>query len=171
MGVLQALMAERGTETAVRLLAVIPGQTARSGVESVEAVLALGACEVDIQPFLLDPDTPLAHARLRHDDGWRQQPVHRLPTTVERAAIAAAMGACLAREGFTEYLPGVWALAGYESRYRRLRSTGCAVLGCGLGARTRVHGVVSVNTRDLATYLEAANDPERRVVERYAVPE
>lgn len=162
-----ACLGNAACQIGVRLLAGIPGQTVRTGVESVEAALALGACEVDVRPFLLDPDTVLARSRIERDDAWRQQAVHRLPSTVERTQIRTAMGARLASDGFVEYLPGMWAMPGCEGGYQRLRSAGCDVLGFGLGARTKYDDVVHANTGDLGLYLEAAGDPARCVVESY----
>lgn len=166
-----ACIGDAPCQIGVRLLAGIPGQTVRTGVETVEAALALGACEVDVRPFLLDPDTALARSRIARDDAWRQQPVHRLPSTVERTEIRTAMGARLASDGFVEYLPGVWAMPEHEGRYRRLRSAGCDVLGFGLGARTRYDGMVRATTGDLRLYLEAAGDPVRCEAESYRAVE
>lgn len=149
------------------LLVGIPGQTERSGVESVEAALGFGACEVDLRLFKLDPDSPLAYDRIGRDDGWRAQALHRLPTTTQTTQIRAAMGARLAAEGFVECAPGIWALPGCGSRYQRLRSAGYDGLGFGLGAITRFDGTVTCNTRDFDAYLAADGDPEQCVAESY----
>lgn len=149
------------------LLVGIPGQTERSGVESVEAALGFGACEVDLRLFKLDPDSPLARDRVGRDDGWRAQALHRLPTTTQCTQIRAAMGARLAAEGFVECAPGVWALPGCESRYQQLRSAGCDGLGFGLGAITRFNGTVTCNTCDFGAYLAADGDPAQCVAESY----
>lgn len=148
-------------DLAFGLLVGIPGQTARSAVASVEAVLGYGAAAVSLREFELDPASALAADRSAHDEAWRAQAAHRLPDAGERAGLRAAMEGRLRSAGFAEYLPGEWALPGRESRYLQLAAQGSELLGFGLGACTRFGGVEARNTDDLATYLRFSDDPER----------
>lgn len=152
-------------DLAFSLLVGIPGQTQASAVQSVEDVLALGAAHVSLAAFELDPASRLADERAAHDDAWRAQPVHRLPGAEERAAILAAMGDALRREGLSEYLPGLWARPGHESLWEQMRAQGCETLGFGLAARTLFDGIEALNTSDLATYLRFSDDPQRCIAQ------
>ena len=155
------------TDLAFDLFWGLPGQTERSAVESVEAVLGFRACAVNLRAFALDPASKLAAERAAHDADWLAAPLHRLPGEEERAAIAAAMGERLAREGMREYLPGMWALPGHESRWAQMHAAKSDVLGFGLGASTRFEGVCARNTGDLATYLRFSDDPEKVIVQTH----
>ncbi len=161
MEVTRTVLAASKLDLAFGLLAGIPGQTARSAVASVEAVLGYGAAAVTLREFELDPASALAADRAAHDDAWRAQVAHRLPDAGERAELLAAMADRLRDAGFAEYLPGEWALPGHESRYLQLEAQGSELLGFGLGACTRFGGVEARNTGDLATYLRFSDDPER----------
>ncbi len=157
-------------DLAFSLLAGIPGQTQASAVASVEAVLSFGASHVRLREFDLPATCKLARERAAHDDAWRALPAHRLPGVEERASLLAAMGARLHREGFTEYLPGLWALPGHESAWEQMRAQGCETLGFGLGARTLFDGTEALNTSDLPTYLRFSDDPARCVAKVAKAP-
>lgn len=143
----------------------IPGQTERSGAATADAVLALGASHVRVRPFALDPASRLARERAAHEEAWRERPRHRLPGEQEREGIASAMAGRLRAAGFSEYLPGEWALPGHESRYLLMRAAGVDGLGFGLGSLTRFDGVLARDTGDLAAYLAHSDDPSVCVVE------
>lgn len=152
-------------DLAFELWAGIPGQTERSGAASADAVLALGASHVEVRPFELDPESRLARERAAHRADWAEKPRHRMPSPEGRAAIAAAMGERLAAAGFSEYLPGAWALPGRECRYLLMCADGADRLGFGLGAPTVFDDMCARNTADLAVYLQASDDPARCIAE------
>ncbi|MCC8066533.1 MAG: hypothetical protein LIO94_05455, partial [Clostridiales bacterium] len=60
----------------------------------------------------------------------------------------------LTEHGFHEYLPCRWAKDGSEDRFWTEVKAGTDVLAFGLGAQTKVDGVISRNTQDLQTYLQ-----------------
>lgn len=154
----------------VLLLVGNPGQSVASALQSLETALDFGATAVDLQTFLLGAGSPLANNRLKHESSWRSDALHRIPSVTERLRIQAELGLALLDRGFTQYLPGYWAIPGHESAYRLARSAGCDVLGLGLGARTRFEGVTACNTEDLELYLRAAGDPQAITTERWQEP-
>lgn len=157
-----------GLSVEVRLLVGGPGQSAEAAVESLQKALGFGAAAVNLETFRLDPGSPLARERLRHDTAWRTDALHAVPSAAMRVETQGRLADVLRAEGFVEQLPGYWALPGREGRYRLMRAAGCDVLGCGLGARTRIDGAVACNTGDLEVYLASADDPERRVASRWS---
>lgn len=64
----------------------------------------------------------------------------------------------LVGHGFVEYLPLRFARCGKEDRFSLMKSTGALQIGFGLGAVTRMDGVESENTRDLARYCASSHD-------------
>ncbi len=154
----------------VRLLVGNPGQSVVSALKSLETALGFGAVAVDLQAFLLGAGSSLASERLAHESSWRMDALHRIPGAAERIQIQAELGLVLQDHGFSQYLPGYWAIPGRESFYRLARSAGCDVLGLGLGARTRFEGVTSCNTEDLGLYMQEAGNPEAIEVERWREP-
>ena len=147
----------------------IPGQTVRTCLQSLDAILASGAAAVDLREFSLEDGCALARTRATRDAAWLVSPRHRLPGPEERSEMRASASERLAREGFSEYLPGFWALPGHECRHRLVRATGGEELGFGLGARTRFDGVGAVNTTDVAIYLAHSAEPARCVERVFAL--
>lgn len=154
----------------VLILVGNPGQSVASALESLETALGFGAVAVDLQAFLLGAGSPLANERLRHESSWRMDALHRIPSAAERVQIQAELGLALQDRGFSQYLPGYWAIPGHECFYRLARAAGCDVLGFGLGARSRVGDATSVNIEDLPRYLEVSGDPEAVTAERWREP-
>lgn len=64
----------------------------------------------------------------------------------------------LTGHGFVEYLPLRFARPGKEDRFALMKSAGAPQVGFGLGAVTRLDGVESENTHDLARYCTSSHD-------------
>ena len=60
--------------------------------------------------------------------------------------------------GYREYLPQRWCREGSEDLFWTKASAGAPVLAFGLGAETRIDGVLSRNTSDLDRYLRCSAD-------------
>lgn len=129
------------------LVVGIEGQTDESLRRSIDHVLKRGARHLSLFPLERgdgrDGDSDAARA------AW-------LETRAELLGFATAL---LTARGFTQYAPHRFAVAGEASRYLALEHAGANVLGLGLGARTRLDGVCSVNTDDLGRYLAHTGDP------------
>lgn len=67
----------------------------------------------------------------------------------------------LEEAGFIEYLPLHFSRPGFEDAFLLSNSQGSDRIAFGLGAETRIEGVISKNTLDLATYLQHSTDFER----------
>lgn len=76
----------------------------------------------------------------------------------ETEAQLTEMRDVFAEYGFGEYRPLRFARPGKEDRFTLLQAAGVEQIGFGLGAVTRLDGVKSMNTRDLALYCERSAD-------------
>lgn len=135
----------------------LPCQTPASLAYSIDRALDLGAPRVSLTPFV-----PLEGSRTARLAASGELP---LPDEEGRAGLLEAGREHLAEAGLGEYAPGRFCLPGREDAYTELYAGGCALLGAGLGARSRFEDMELVNTGDFAAYVGAPADPAATVAE------
>ncbi len=143
------------------ILTGLPGQEISTLWESLNAVIAYGACHISIYPLRLPEGSDLR--RRAETDPWHNNPRRRLPGEEDCLALTAFAGQFLNGHGFREYLPGRWALPGKECRYFELEEKGTEFLGFGLGAVTELDGIRSVNTDSFERYLRCSGSPDKLI--------
>jgi oxygen-independent coproporphyrinogen-3 oxidase len=86
----------------------------------------------------------------------------------QNAALTDAR-ALLSEHGLSEYLPLCFSRNGCYDHFGQLDACGAPKIGFGLGAVSRIDDIVSVNTSDLALYLDHSAD-SRRVIASVSRP-
>lgn len=142
------------------VLTGLPAQTPGTMVQTLERVLNYGARHVSLMPLRIVPGTPFAEKWVKENEGNTALRRH-LPDNAECEAILRRADGWLMEHGFSEYLPGEYALPGEESIYLRMRADGCEELAFGAGASTRMDGICSRNIRDIGNYCRYSPDPQR----------
>lgn len=95
---------------------------------------------------------PVCHVTLQRCAG-----ADALDDTAAQAQLTEA-AELLSAAGYVEYLPQRWAKPGCEDLFWRGTADGMDVLAFGLGARTRLDGMLTTNTSDVSTYLSYSSD-------------
>lgn len=143
------------------LLTGAPGQTQATLRRTLETVLRYGPDHVALYPFRLEEGSAYAASHRQNEAADQASLRRRLPGGPEADALYAFAAGWLREQGFAEYLPGRFALPGGESRFLQQEAAGCEQVGFGAGAETRLDGVYSRNTADIALYTRCAPDPRR----------
>lgn len=95
---------------------------------------------------------PVCHVTLQRCAG-----ADALDDTAAQAQLTEA-AELLSAAGYVEYLPQRWAKPGCEDLFWRGTADGMDVLAFGLGASTRLDGMLTTNTSDVSTYLSYSSD-------------
>lgn len=128
--------------------------------DSLGFVLAYGHAAPDSEDGVLNVRrTALAAARSHATHVELVRCAGRLEAPeVEVEAQLAEMRCVLVEHGFAEYRPLRFARSGKKDQFALLQAADTEQIGFGLGAVTRLDGVESINTRDLALYRERSAD-------------
>lgn len=142
----------------------LPGQTQATMRESVDKALEEGVAHVRLEYAAPVEGTSLHRQFVMHEDVL-DLPRHDLALPDKEAceSIRAAAAQELARNGFTEYLPGCFALPGHEDLYAILRSRGCDEMALGCSGVSTIDGLRTTNIDDPVAYIAHAGDPTRVV--------
>ena len=150
------------------LITGLPGQSRESLRKTLEKVCAYGASEIVLHPFKLIPGTLFSEKEAPRLAVSRS-PRKALPDAQQRDELMAFAGLWLEDHGFSRTLPAgedgrtAFAISGLGSGYHQMISRGCAQLGFGCGAVTRMDGIEAFNTGDLDRYIQYSPDPLRIV--------
>jgi oxygen-independent coproporphyrinogen-3 oxidase len=161
---------DAGLAVNVDLIAGLPGQTASSWMESVEAVCGLGTEHASVYMLEVDEDSRLGRELIGRGARYGAGLV---PTDDAMAAMYEAGCERLEFAGLAQYEISNFALRGAESRHNLRYWRREPYLGAGLDAhsmlRRRDGGVVRFgNTDDLAGYLADEVEGETERVDRAA---
>lgn len=162
MDTTRMILANAPLKLSFDLLVGLPGQSAGSLRNTLEKAASYGAAEIVLHPLELIPGTPFAdHQAAVY--AASASPRRHLPNEKERAALWQSAEEWLLEQGYQPAVPGRYALPGSASRYHQLKAAGCAMLGFGAGAHTRMDGVEAVNISDLEAYIRHSPDPVKIV--------
>lgn len=141
----------------VDLMYALPGQTAESLAQSIDALLAWNPEHLSCYGLTLEPHTPMG----------RTNPV--LPDEDAQADLYLLLCEKMARAGFFHYEISNFARPGYESRHNSRYWKQQPYLGFGPGAHADFAGRRMENVRDLSAWLAgAAPVPEDADIDRAA---
>lgn len=107
---------------------------------------------------------PVCHVTLQRCVG-----ADMLDDAAAQAQLAEA-AELLTNAGYVEYLPQRWAKPGCEDPFWQGAANGMDVLAFGLGAQTRLDGMLVTNTSDLSTYLAHSSDYEQITISTEPLP-
>ena len=135
------------TNLSLDLIFGVPGQTAESWAESLDAAVALGVEHLSCYGLTIEEGTPYAT--------WFARQPSAFAGEEREAHMYAFAGERLRRAGFEHYEISNWARPGYRSRHNARYWANEPYLGLGVGAASYLEGVRSTHTRDLELYLES----------------
>jgi oxygen-independent coproporphyrinogen-3 oxidase len=123
----------------------VPGATAELWAMDLEEALRLGPAHLSCYGLVYEKGTALWKQ-------WQAGEVRAVDEETERTMYAHTIDR-LARAGLAMYEISNFARPGHESRHNLVYWANDPYFGVGVGAARYVHGVRSVNTRDLPAYL------------------
>lgn len=138
----------------------LPGQTSVTLRQTLDQALAYEARHFSLSSLRITPGTRFAERWVKQH-AHSTSPRYHLPSEQERAALIAYAGEWMSRHGFSEYLPGKFALPGCRSVYLMGQSKSMPEIAFGAGACSRMDGVISCNIRSVEKYCQVSPDPVR----------
>ena len=140
------------------LLYGLPGQNRVNLSTSIVNAVGFGAREIALAPLRLRPGSALHERYAEHPERFDALPRKAWPTDDERLALRAAGEEQLVADGFTRVTQHLFSADGTLRASQRARCDDVDRLGVGVGAWSKLDGVVSRSTGDLARYLAHAED-------------
>lgn len=140
------------------LLYGLPGQNRVNLSTSIVNAVGFGAREIALAPLRLRPGSALHERYAEHPERFDALPRKAWPTEDERLALRAAGEEQLVAGGFTRVTQHLFSADGTLRASQRARCDDVDRLGVGAGAWSKLDGVVSRSTGDLARYLAHAED-------------
>jgi oxygen-independent coproporphyrinogen-3 oxidase len=147
-----AIVSPRFSRWSLDLIFGVPGSTIADWLSDLESALALGPSHLSCYGLVFEKGTAL----------WSQQRmglVTAVDEEVERRMYEATIDR-LEAAGLAMYEISNFARPGEESRHNLVYWANDAYFGFGVGAARYLHGVRSVNTRDLPAYLRRIESGE-----------
>ena len=125
-------------------------KTMRQSLDEVSALEPVSPTRISLLPYKLRPDGDCAKLV---EKGELPAPDPALAEELFRAGDEHVQTL-----GFAPYARGRYALPGHESAWWKAYREGAAVLGCGLGARSRFEEFETKNTLNFKAYVEHPDD-------------
>ena len=138
----------------------LPGQSEASLEITLNRVIGCGAEEIVLHRLEAIPGTVFADRDIiRYRDSV--SPRLKLPDDAACRDLFHFAKQHMSERGFTPAAPNIFARNGVSSAFDALDSQGCPRIGFGLGAKTRMDGILALNTRDMDLYLRHSGEPEK----------
>jgi oxygen-independent coproporphyrinogen-3 oxidase len=153
---------ERFADVSLDLIFGAPGATLTDWQRDLDEALSLGINHISTYGLTYEKGTPL----------WKQRRdglVQALDEETELAMYECAMDR-LTAAGLEHYEISSFARPGHRCRHNQVYWANHAYLGFGLGAARYVNGTRTVNTRDLATYLERCRRGDSPALQTETLP-
>lgn len=138
----------------------LPGQTVADWRAELADLVALAPAHVEARAF--EPAGTRSEVELGNlAKVYGERPPWHRAAGEELEGMHAAACEVLGEAGYTEYLPGCFALPGRERRYLRERAAGLDCLALGAAGLSCIDGVCSENVAGVEEYVKAGGDVER----------
>lgn len=136
----------------------LPGQTEQDWLHELEGVLAWEPTHLSMLPFAVPGGSQLYRELNNLRLAYGDRPEFRRADKEGLAAMGLSAAQRLKERGFAEYLPGRFALPGFERRWLLDRSAGVETLAFGAGGVSHLDGAWMRTTNDIAFYADHPGD-------------
>lgn len=132
----------------IDLIFAVPGQTPQTWHQSLETAMHLGVDHISTYGLTIESGTPY--------EGWREREPAAFFDDAREADLYEIAMDTLEQAGFEQYEISNFARPGHRSAHNENYWANGEYAGLGVGAASYRGGVRSVHTRDLETYVAAA---------------